>query len=79
MIAFMKRKNKGKQKGEGKGKKGNNNGKGRDGKPQITCYTCGRPGHTSTTCYHNTKGKNFKGQQQGKSYQQQPNCAQGKG
>eukprot|EP00971_Amphidinium_carterae_P131816 2610912-Amphidinium_carterae.4 len=81
-IAFMKGKARRHRKGKGKGKKGDN-GKGKEGKT-VTCYTCGKQGHTSTFCYYN-KGKNGKGQnkgyqpqsyyspqQPGKGYPQQP-------
>eukprot|EP00971_Amphidinium_carterae_P151914 3010782-Amphidinium_carterae.2 len=67
----MKGKARGQRKGQGKGKRGDNN-KGKDGKA-VTCYTCSKQGHTSTTCYHN-KGKNGKGQN--KSYQQQSHYSQ---
>eukprot|EP00971_Amphidinium_carterae_P267545 5307141-Amphidinium_carterae.2 len=43
-------------------KKGDNT-KGKDGRT-VTCYTCGKQGHTSTLCYHN-KGKSGKGQSKG--------------
>eukprot|EP00971_Amphidinium_carterae_P155390 3081731-Amphidinium_carterae.2 len=72
-IAFMNGKARGQRRGKGKGKKGDN-AKGKDGKT-ITFYTCGRQGHTSTTCYHNIKGKSGKGQNKGyqpQSCYQQP-------
>eukprot|EP00971_Amphidinium_carterae_P330113 6462973-Amphidinium_carterae.3 len=42
------------------GKKGDNyhnpKGAGKDkGQQPVVCYICGRPGHTSRPCYHNTK------------------------
>eukprot|EP00971_Amphidinium_carterae_P286153 5681931-Amphidinium_carterae.1 len=53
-------------------KKGDN-GKGKEAKT-ITCYTCGKQGHTSTRCYYN-KGKSGKvqnkGQPQSSYYSQQ--------
>eukprot|EP00971_Amphidinium_carterae_P174674 3462341-Amphidinium_carterae.5 len=69
----MKGKARGQRKGKGKRKKGDNS-KGKDGKT-VTCYTCGKQGHTSTHCYYN-KGKSGKGQNQGYQqssfYSQQP-------
>eukprot|EP00971_Amphidinium_carterae_P273412 5426226-Amphidinium_carterae.1 len=82
-IAFMKGNARGQRKG--KGKKGNNS-EGKYGST-VTCYTCGKQGHTSTFCYHN-KGKSGKGQnkgqqssyhysqQPGKGYPQSPPCQQ---
>eukprot|EP00971_Amphidinium_carterae_P044697 879368-Amphidinium_carterae.2 len=55
-IAYMKGKAKGHRKGKGKGKKGDN-GKGKDAKTTVTCYTCGRQGHTSTTIQKAKMGK----------------------
>eukprot|EP00971_Amphidinium_carterae_P302006 5999984-Amphidinium_carterae.1 len=51
-IAFMKGKARGQREGKGKGKKGDNKGKE---SRTVTCYTCGKQGHTSTFCYQNQK------------------------
>eukprot|EP00971_Amphidinium_carterae_P004572 91536-Amphidinium_carterae.1 len=72
-VAFFRGKAKGQKKGKGKGKKGDN--KGKDSRT-VTCYTCGKQGHTSTFCYYN-KGKSGKGQSKGQPqsnpyYYQQP-------
>eukprot|EP00971_Amphidinium_carterae_P162077 3212954-Amphidinium_carterae.3 len=79
----MKGKARGKRKGIGKGEKGDNS-YGKDGRT-VTCYTCGKQGHTSTFCY-SEKGKSGKGQnkghqqsssqQPGKGYPQSPPCQQ---
>eukprot|EP00971_Amphidinium_carterae_P050369 992363-Amphidinium_carterae.1 len=66
---------KGKANGQRKGKRKGNNGKGKNGKTEVTCYTCGKQGHTSTTCYYSTNGKNGKGHNKGSKQQfnyQQP-------
>eukprot|EP00971_Amphidinium_carterae_P058803 1162668-Amphidinium_carterae.1 len=61
-IAFFRGEAKGQNTGKAKGKKGDIT-KGTDGRT-VTCYSCGKQGHTSAFCYYN-KGKSGKGQNKG--------------